>query len=226
MDPEESPGTRVFTQAEITHMVGVLRSTFRRLKQVAMRAPYKPSPRVDNHAFWEKVALNCLKNRANPEAFVEAAFAHSRQKHGPWPNQLCGPAAVAWYRQHVNTTGCGTPEDPSKYLDPEAEAPAMYVKRFRVMMEQALIYCAKVTGISDPKDPAFTAKMLETLTPCPVTIKTLFAMRYGTPAQQLEALEYYGEDAAQSLLESPCFAKVCEDHGYPTNRILRDGLKK
>lgn len=78
-----------------------IREHYTRRKAAALGSHYKPSPRHNKHEYWVNAAKQCLRLEASPEDYVDAAFRHSGQRSGPFPNALAGAAAERWYREYA-----------------------------------------------------------------------------------------------------------------------------
>ena len=77
-----------------------IRAHYLRRKADALGSAYKPSARHMKHEYWVNAAKQCIRLEADPMDYVDAAFCHSGQKSGPFPNTLAGAAAERWYREY------------------------------------------------------------------------------------------------------------------------------
>ena len=78
-----------------------IRAHYTRRKAEVLGVGYKLSPRHNKHEYWVNAAKQCLRLEADAQDYVDAAFCHSGQKAGPFPNALVGTAAAGWYREYA-----------------------------------------------------------------------------------------------------------------------------
>lgn len=88
----------------------VLRNTARAIKiaylnKRKIQNPYfKLSQKWSAQQIWERIAEVVLKNNAEPEEWVEAAFFNCKVVGGPYPNSLYGKAALKWWEDWKGKT--------------------------------------------------------------------------------------------------------------------------
>jgi hypothetical protein len=203
--------TRQFTQAEITATANIIRSTYQVQKTRALGRPYNPGTRVAGKSEdWQKAAINALKCRANPAAFVEAAFTFCTVKGGPNPNQLTGRAAVRWWHQ---SRGSSTHFDPARSRGDEVIIDDTAEEDLKILLMDAFQYCLCKSGHPWPH-PEFIKVLARWETPISPVVKTMLGFPDPLIIQRYLAL------AKNILQEQRSFYDAALFHKLPVHKIL------
>ena len=91
--------------ADLHNVAGRIRQLFIENKRKDSEKAYHPHPRFDRNEIWMAAAENCIECKADPYSFVRAAFRYCSIPGGPFPNNMCGKAAVKWFEayKHLNS---------------------------------------------------------------------------------------------------------------------------
>jgi hypothetical protein len=86
---------------DIQNIASEIKKYFYDFKRQQIGKAYSPSERMRRPAIWAAAAELCVELKADPFAFVKAAFMFNNVPGGPYPTQITGRAADKWYRQYV-----------------------------------------------------------------------------------------------------------------------------
>jgi len=85
---------------DITHMARLLRQRYEQKASEKIGRPYKLPEKFRKPEMWAKVAEACTDLKADPDIYMDAAFAECTRPEGPFASALAGPAAAYWYRSY------------------------------------------------------------------------------------------------------------------------------
>lgn len=188
-------------------------------KSRLLRRTWKPSSRHQAFKLWQNAADQVLELGAPPEAYVYAAFQHCRMSTGPFPNNLGGPAAAAWWRAYV-LQNPGYREEFEQLKEAGIEdplsgsAPAITeIKDDLAHLRKALY---KMTGEKDW--PPIQPKSLEIVRSEILQMRPHMRLILAYPDDLVR--EYFGEEIMENFEKRPDIIRAMQTLEYPMNEIL------
>jgi hypothetical protein len=98
------------TQHDIDQLARRIRVILVDAKTQQLGHKYKLSAKMDQFKFFQRAAEQCMELEADPVDYIAAAVENCGISGGPFPNQLGGQAAKAWYLKFKEGRGISDEE--------------------------------------------------------------------------------------------------------------------
>ena len=110
------PPPPLILDPDLDGLANRLKKAFAEAKTEQQGKKYKAADRFKAMHVWYGVARKCLELNADPEDFIEAAFAYCSVPGGPYPQNLASRAMDRWYGEALKVNGGNTTLGPGETL--------------------------------------------------------------------------------------------------------------
>jgi hypothetical protein len=203
--------------ATIKVLAGNLRREYiEKMRQLTGNKTYKPKTKDNEPAVWEKVAAVCHRLNARFDSFLQAQFEETKNKGGPYVNQLTGDYAASCYLTYKNRC-----QGPAMEAGPTATAPTEPPdftipadRDLELSLASIADQCMKAAGTCNPLDPKVQAIFFHEYSGIPPVLRCALC------GDDPEVFRKYGKQARAALEGDSPMQNAMRVLGLPVHEIL------